>query len=227
MPYNPWAGYRVTGTWADHGSYSAGGIDYPLGYGTPLRAPAAGTLRTSGGSGEYAAGSVGSAGRRSILILDQPLNRILPAAGYPPEAAGPMVAIVVQHQSRFAAAQHYDEGAVIGWSGASANGADYGGDVHLHVHGLDGAGRRVDFTKFITAGGADPTDPGDPGTGDPGDPGTGSGNLTVGADGRLARVASGSGNLTVATDGRLVRASSPTGNLTVASDGRLFIANDH
>jgi hypothetical protein len=74
MPYNPWSGYRISNSWAGHMSYSLGGEDYPLAYGTALKAPAAGTLRTSGGSGEFAAGWIGSAGRRSILMLDTPIG---------------------------------------------------------------------------------------------------------------------------------------------------------
>lgn len=141
MPFNPWSGYRMTGTWQDHMSYSLGGEDYPLGYGTGLKAPASGTLRTSGGSGEKAAGWIGSAGRRSILDLDTPI--------------GAMASIVFQHQSAFGThGKHYNEGEILGWSGASANGKDYGGDVHLHVHGLTADGRRVPFTQYI--GGSQP-----------------------------------------------------------------------
>jgi hypothetical protein len=144
MPFNPWSGYRMSGTWQDHMSYSLGGEDYPLGYGTGLKAPASGTLRTSGGSGELAAGWIGSAGRRSILTLDQPL--------------GEMAHIVFQHQAEFGTnGKHYNEGEILGKSGASANGKDYGGDTHLHVHGLTSGGRRVPFTQYIgssTAGGS-------------------------------------------------------------------------
>lgn len=148
--YNPWDGVTITGTWANHASYSAGGIDYPLPYGTNILAPSAGTLHTSGGSGEFAAGWVGSAGRRSVLYLDQTYPRIYPAESSPTEYPGPLMAIVVQHQSEFGShLKHYAKGEVIGKSGASANGADYGGDVHLHVHGLQSDGHRVDFLKFI------------------------------------------------------------------------------
>ncbi|WP_120338141.1 hypothetical protein [Cryobacterium soli] len=120
-------------------SYSLGGIDYPLGYGTALPAPASGTLRISGGRGEFAAGEVGSAGRRSILTLDKPILGL--------------VAIVWQHQSRFADPGHYNEGETSGWSGASANGNDWGGDVHLHTHGLLESGIRVDWRGYIALAG--------------------------------------------------------------------------
>jgi hypothetical protein len=137
--FNPFSGWRITGTWADHMSYSLGGIDYPLPYGTPLRAPAAGTLRISGGVGERAAGLIGSAGRRSVLTLDRPVLGL--------------VAIVFQHQSAFGTPRHYDEGEVLGWSGASTVVGgyvrEYGGDVHLHTHGLHSDGHRVDWLGYI------------------------------------------------------------------------------
>lgn len=148
--YNPWASYTISGSWADHMSYSAGGIDYPLPYGTAVKAPASGTLHTTGGSGETQVGWVGSAGRRSILLLDQAFPRI---AGRPleqNEGSGSMVAIVFQHQSQFGTDNHhYSKGETCGLSGASADGKDYGGDVHLHVHGLNASAQRVDLLNFI------------------------------------------------------------------------------
>lgn len=148
--YNPWSGYSISGTWAEHMSYSAGGIDYPLPYGTNVHAPAAGTLHTSGGSGEWQTGWVGSAGRRSILLLDQTFPRIPGRTLEQSEGSGNLVAIVFQHQSQFGADNHhYDKGQTCGVSGASADGKDYGGDVHLHVHGLNAAGSRVDLLNFI------------------------------------------------------------------------------
>ena len=137
--YNPFAGWKITGTWADHMSYSLGGLDYPLPYGSPLPAPASGTLHISGGSGEFRAGWVGSAGRRSVLMLDKPVLGL--------------VAIVWQHQSDFGTAGHYDEGVNSGWSGASANGLNWGGDVHLHTHGLLESGIRVDWQLYIALAG--------------------------------------------------------------------------
>lgn len=145
--YNPWKGIPFSGTWEDHMSYSAGGIDLPLAYGTPLKAPANGTLHVSGGSGEYAAGQIGSAGRRSILYLDKSFPRKKPRGTR--ESNGPMVAIVFQHQSRFGKAKHYNRGDILGYSGASANGNDYGGEIHLHIHGLDRDGARVNFFNYF------------------------------------------------------------------------------
>lgn len=145
--YNPWKNVPITGSWQNHMSYSLGGIDYPLSYGTPIKAPANGTLHISGGSGDYAAGQVGSAGRRSILYLDKKFAR--KKARGPREGEGPMVAIVFQHQSQFGRAKHYNKGDIIGYSGASANGSNYGGDIHLHIHGLNRAGARVNFLNYF------------------------------------------------------------------------------
>ncbi|MFF2493261.1 hypothetical protein [Agromyces sp. NPDC058064] len=159
---DPWAALRTTGTWEDHATYSLGGIDKPLAYGTTLTAPAAGVLHTSGrprAGDEFQCGWVGSAGRRSILILDRPLERVRPSSGarmlgWYVESGDPMVALVFQHQSRFGEhGRHFDEGDPypIGWSGASANFADWGGDVHLHWHGLTARGERVNPLAYIGA----------------------------------------------------------------------------
>lgn len=155
MPHNPFADVDITGAWEDHAGYSLGGTDLPLAYGTPIPAPASGTLRTSGGSGEWQAGAVGTAGRRSILTLDEPLTRRSPARSTPYEAAGPLVAIVLQHQSAFGVPGPIREGERAGVSGASVVSGgrllDWGGEVHLHWHGLDAAGRRLRLESFLPA----------------------------------------------------------------------------
>ena len=134
--HNPFADWPITGTWEAHASYSLGGEDYPTPYGYEFEAPASGILRTSGGSGEWRAGWVGTAGRRSILSLDTPIRDL--------------VAIVFQHQSRFGREGHYDEGdPECGWTGASAGGVDWGGDVHMHWHGLSASGQRLRMSDYI------------------------------------------------------------------------------
>lgn len=144
--HNPWKSYRVTGTWADHASYSAGGTDYPLPYGTVLTAPASGRLVVNGW--------VGTAGRRATLYFDRPVARVVPAsetrmAGGYVEHDCDAVAIVYQHASSYLKDnEHYDEGATVGYSGASASGLDWGGDVHLHTHLLCEHGERLDWLKF-------------------------------------------------------------------------------
>ena len=136
MPYNPLTRWPITNDWAGHMSYSAGGEDYPTPYGTELGAPAKGYLYSNGGSGEFKAGWVGTAGRRSILILSEPIDDC--------------VAVVVQHLSEFLADGEYAEGETAFVTGASANLVDWGGDVHAHIHGLTASGARVPFTKYFS-----------------------------------------------------------------------------
>lgn len=151
--YNPFGGLgrgEALDGWPSHQSYSAGGYDWsfmPYDWGMP--APAAGTLHASGGSGEYAAGNQGSAGLRSILYLDAAFPRIYPASPLvmsngTTEAEGPMVAYVMQHQSRFAEEKHYNIEEICGYVGDTGNGVK-----HAHIHGLTAEGRRVDFPKFV------------------------------------------------------------------------------
>lgn len=167
MVYNPFRNIPISGTWTDHAGYSAGGTDLPLGMGTPIPAPAAGTLRITGGSGEARAGLVGTAGRRAILELDSRLNRIQTPPGdtstdreiNPPEGFGQMDSVVIQHLSAFAAPGHYEEGQTIGWSGNSVvndDGTIGSGQVHLHWHGLDTANARVRIESFIGYGNTTP-----------------------------------------------------------------------
>lgn len=158
MAYNPFGtGLSSGGTWSDHLARTnglRGGEDYPLGYGTTLPAPAAGVLRTSGGSGEFAAGWAGSAGRRAVLELTTPISDV--------------AYVVFQHLSSFSAAGTFAEGVSVGLSGASANGSDYGGDIHLHIHCLTASGARRQFTRYFAVGGGPPPNPGGGGSGSPG-----------------------------------------------------------
>jgi hypothetical protein len=148
MPYNPYGlGFSSGGTYANHiANTGRGGEDYPLGLGTSLPAPSKGTLVTSGGSGEFATGWVGSAGLRSILMLDTPI--------------GDVVAVVMQHQSRMGTPGPYEEGVTCGWSGRSMNGSLTAGQVHLHIHCLTASGERRQFTRYFAVGGGPAPDPG-------------------------------------------------------------------
>lgn len=143
---NPWKDYPVTGTWEDHSTYSFGGTDYPLAYGTDIIAPASGTI--------VGQGWVGSAGRVTDLILDTPVERHTPPSpilmnGSYVEAQGPMVRIRFQHLAEWGNNGHVNQGDLFGCkSGASADGVDYGGDIHLHVHGYDANDNRLDWVKF-------------------------------------------------------------------------------
>lgn len=145
--YNPY-GTNISngGDWESHLDRTGrGGIDWPKAYRTPIKAPAAGVLKSAqtGGFSDTDTGSVGAAGLRSILVLDTPVTRTKPAG--PNEAAGPMTRIVFQHQAELGEHNaHFDRGQVLGYSGDSGNNV-----THLHVHGLDAAGARVDFMKFV------------------------------------------------------------------------------
>lgn len=144
--YNPWTGWSITGSWEGHRGYSEGGTDWPLPYGTELRAVASGRLKSNGWAG--------SAGRRATLHFDQAVGRVKPRSstlmnGWYIEHDCDMVAFVYQHAKGYLGDGRYEQGALVGFSGASANLDDWGGDVHLHGHGLCEHGGRVDFTKFI------------------------------------------------------------------------------
>jgi hypothetical protein len=151
VPYNPFGlGLSNGGTWQAHLARTnglRGGEDWPLGYGSTVPAPASGTLQVSGGVGEYQAGWAGSAGRRAILRLDTPI--------------GDVAAIVFQHLSALYPAGHYEEGQPVSLTGASANGSDYGGDIHLHVHCLTSSGARRQFTAYFDGSGVPPEPGGD------------------------------------------------------------------
>lgn len=137
---------RVTGTWEAHSSYSLGGTDHPTPYGTLVLSPAPGRLVYDGW--------VGTAGRRATFYLDTPIERVAPPStrrmlgGYV-EAEGPLVAFVYQHLSDAAPGRYDRAGIGMLRSGASADGREFGGDIHMHWHGLDARGNRVDVMKFI------------------------------------------------------------------------------
>jgi len=133
--YNSLARWKKTGTWEDHMSYSLGGEDYGTPYNSVVAAPATGVIRTSGGSGEFAAGWIGSAGRRAILELAEPI--------------GDVVAVVMQHLAAFPEAREYQEGEACFLTGASANHLEWGGQVHAHIHCLTAKGERRQFTNYI------------------------------------------------------------------------------
>lgn len=124
---NPFADYEITGDWAEHiARGSAGGIDYPVGYGTPIPSPAAGTITNRSWWG--------SAGHIVTLALDEPV--------------GPLRAIQFFHLSAHVPEGHVTQGQIIGYSGASANGSLHGGDVHVHTNGLTAVGSRLDWIPY-------------------------------------------------------------------------------
>lgn len=147
---NPFSRWSPSGSWERHATYSAGGTDFPCPWGTWLVAPASGVLESVRYQPSW------SAGRVVVFRLDEPVHRVVPASGTRmiggrTEAVGPMVRVVVQHAAneRYPVGRRFSGGET-GWCRTGDSGpGEHGADVHAHVHGLDAAGNRVDFTKFL------------------------------------------------------------------------------
>ena len=137
------------GDWESHASYSRGGTDWSLPYGTVLKAPAAGTIVNYTNSD--------AAGLKTILILDVAVARKLPASNtlmngvYREDPTAPARAFVAQHLSAQGYEGHVNQGQPFCVSGNSA-GPGSTGDTHLHAQLLAGTtidDRRLDFMKFV------------------------------------------------------------------------------
>lgn len=131
--YNPWAKWRISCDWECHlARGSAGGIDYAVSNGTPIRAAFAGALRNRTTGNLYTA----------ILTADH----------------NPKLGFYHLHLSRYAPSGHYNEGDIIGWTGGikGAVGSGTSTGPHLHVNAyLSGVIRNVtDF--FSGTAGLDP-----------------------------------------------------------------------
>ena len=142
-------GQGAIGDWESHASYSRGGTDWSLPYNFAIKAPASGTIVN--GANEDAAGL------KSMLVLDAPVARKLPASPtlmngvYYENPTAPAVAFVMQHLNAQVPPGHYDQGQVIGYAGNTA-GPGSTGDQHLHsqlLAGLSFSSDRLDFMKFV------------------------------------------------------------------------------
>lgn len=140
--------FGISGDWEAHWDYSRGGTDNPMPNGTPIQAPAAGTLVNYG--------NTDGAGLKSILIFDTTFPRKIAASNtlmngvYRETDAGaaPAASWVMQHLQSQSPAGHYNQGDVIGLS--NNTGSSTG--PHLHHHLLAGTtidDRRMDFMKFV------------------------------------------------------------------------------
>lgn len=140
--------WGISGDWEAHESYSRGGTDNAMPNGTPIKAPAAGTLVN------YA--DTDGAGLKSILIFDTPKPRKIAASNtlmngvYRETDAGdaPAASWVAQHLQSQNPEGHYNQGDVIVFS--NNTGSSTG--PHLHHHLLAGTtidDRRMDFMKFV------------------------------------------------------------------------------
>lgn len=150
--WDPWAGNVMpwNWNWNQHKANSAngeGGQDFDLSYGTALQSPGTGIL-VDGGD-EAGSPSAPGRGQWTKLVLDVPVERNPVPLGTS-EPDGPLVSVAFQHQSRKGSlGARYSPGQVLGYSGNSGN-----VPAHLHVHGFNADGSRVDFMKYINAASA-------------------------------------------------------------------------
>ncbi|MEW1589092.1 M23 family metallopeptidase [Micromonospora vinacea] len=126
--YNPFAGYRITGTWQDHlNSGSLGGIDFGMGVGTNLPACGAGTIQNipNNGTGGHTVTIQHADGYRSQYLH---LSQFLLANGTAVSA-----------------------GAIVGRSGGAVGAPGSGSSTgpHLHWHMINPSGLRIDPLTYI------------------------------------------------------------------------------
>ncbi|WP_035758051.1 peptidoglycan DD-metalloendopeptidase family protein [Granulicoccus phenolivorans] len=133
---NWFTGYRITGTWADHMSYSEGGIDYGMDVGTGLRSAVAGRLAINK--------NYGTGGWAAIVAMDNGWGSYyLHCSGF-----------AAEHGARV------NSGDVIARSGGrpGAPGAGSSTGPHLHWHLYDPNGVRRNPLDYAQApGGAAPS----------------------------------------------------------------------
>ncbi|WCN79349.1 peptidoglycan DD-metalloendopeptidase family protein [Micromonospora sp. LH3U1] len=126
--YNPFAGYRITGTWQDHlNSGSLGGIDFGMGVGTNLPACGSGTIQNipNNGTGGHTVTIHHVDGYRSQYLH---LSQFLLANG---TAVG--------------------AGAIVGRSGGAVGAPGSGSSTgpHLHWHMINPSGVRINPLTYI------------------------------------------------------------------------------
>ncbi|MFE9187978.1 peptidoglycan DD-metalloendopeptidase family protein [Micromonospora sp. NPDC007208] len=126
--YNPFAGYRITGTWQDHlNSGSLGGIDFGMGVGTNLPACGAGTIQNipNNGTGGHTVTIQHADGYRSQYLH---LSQFLLANGTAVSA-----------------------GAIVGRSGGAVGAPGSGSSTgpHLHWHMINPSGVRINPLTYI------------------------------------------------------------------------------
>ncbi|MEU1588365.1 peptidoglycan DD-metalloendopeptidase family protein [Micromonospora sp. NPDC005710] len=126
--YNPFAGYRITGTWQDHlNSGSLGGIDFGMGVGTDLPACGAGTIQNIPNNGT---------GGHTVTIQH--------ADGYRSQYL---------HLSQFLLANGtvVGAGAIVGRSGGAVGAPGSGSSTgpHLHWHMINPSGVRINPLTYV------------------------------------------------------------------------------
>ncbi|MDQ2586566.1 M23 family metallopeptidase [Saccharothrix yanglingensis] len=126
--YNPFSGYRVTGTWQDHlNRGSLGGIDYGMAVGTTLRAAGGGTVTNTpnNGTGGHTVTIRHDNGYRTQYMH---LSRFLPANGTRVAMGDPV-------------------GLSGGAAGAPGSGSSTG--PHVHWHMINPSGTRINPLTFL------------------------------------------------------------------------------
>ena len=130
--YNPFAGYTVTQTWAQHqANGSLGGVDYAMGVGTALPAAAAGTITNMPDNGT---------GGHTVTITH--------ADGWKTQ---------YMHLSQFSRSngESVAQGATVGLSGGAAGAPGSGSSTgpHCHWHMIDPSGTRRNPLEQVGSGG--------------------------------------------------------------------------
>ncbi|WP_406388236.1 peptidoglycan DD-metalloendopeptidase family protein [Streptomyces sp. NBC_00887] len=133
--YNPFSGYRMTGTWQDHlNSGSLGGLDYGMGVGTALPAAGAGVVTNipNNGTGGHTVTITHSDGYRTQYM----------------------------HLSQFLLANgtSVGKGAIVGRSGGAVGAPGSGSSTgpHVHWHLITPGGTRVNPLNYLGGGGGLP-----------------------------------------------------------------------
>ncbi|OLR95032.1 peptidoglycan DD-metalloendopeptidase family protein [Actinokineospora bangkokensis] len=129
--YNPFSGYAITGTWAQHiARGSLGGIDYGVAVGTRLPAPGAGRVTNTPDNGT---------GGHTVTITH--------ANGYKTQ---------FMHLSQFSLANGATvaQGGTVGLSGGAAGAPGSGNSTgpHVHWHMINPAGTRINPLDYLGSG---------------------------------------------------------------------------
>lgn len=123
---NYFEGTRISDGWAEHlARGSAGGIDYAVGVGTPIKAPTDGRIANTPNNGS---------GGHTVTLYH--------ANGYRTQ---------FMHLSRFVGEGNVSQGSVIGYTGGAAgsDGAGSSTGPHCHTHLITSGGTRVNPLNYV------------------------------------------------------------------------------
>lgn len=115
---------RISDGWAEHRARgSAGGVDYAVGMGTPIKAPTDGQVTNIAynGSGGHTVNLVSPNGYKTQFM----------------------------HCSKFVSEGHYNQGDIIGYTGGRGDGAGSSTGPHVHIHIVTPGGTRVNMLDYV------------------------------------------------------------------------------